>query len=238
MARADEAAYPRPREMVMTTAETQTLGGLGRTQTALMRLLLHNKSGLTVDRIAGAIGVTRTAVNQHLASLERDGYVERRDVVATGGRPSRVFALSESGIHLFPKKYDLISLKTLEALISALGAEEARKVLESVGRDIGAGIGGELKAQPLDARMGAIAAAMQDFGFDAELEEEESAAEPTITAYNCIYHALARVHPDICALDIALLREASGADVDHVACMAKGDNACRFRFSARKQTKA
>lgn len=220
--------------MAAMAAAAEYLGGFGRTQSALMRLLLRNKAGLTIERIAHELDVTRTAVNQHLSSLERDGYVERRDIVATGGRPSRVFALSERGIHLFPKKYDLFSLKTLEALIGALGREEARKVLGRLGRELGAGIGGGLKDKDLSVRMKAITAALQDFGFEAHLEEGGRGTAPVIGAFNCIYHSLARAHPDVCALDLALLREASGAEVDHIACMAKGDNACRFGFSETK----
>lgn len=212
---------------------TETLRGLGRTQTALLRLLLRNKAGLTVDAIAAGLGVTRTAVTQHLASLERDGYVARRDAVATGGRPSRLFALSECGIDLFPKKYDLLSQKMLEALIGALGAEEARNLLDRLGRELGASLGETLRSEPLDARIEAIIAVLQDFGFDAALEDAAAAPGPVIRAYNCIYHRLARAHPDVCALDLALLREASGAEVDHIACMAKGDNACRFKFSEK-----
>lgn len=230
MARGLETDY----EMVIMTAQAETLGGLGRTQTALMRLLLRNKRGLTVDGIAGGLAVTRTAVTQHLAALERDGYVERRDIVASGGRPSRVFALSERGVHLFPKKYDLFSLKALEALIDALGPEEAKKVLERLGRGLGESLGDRLRERTLSERMKAVTAVLQDFGFEAHLEEEGREPRPVIGAYNCIYHSLARAHPEVCALDLALLREASGAEVDHLACMAKGDNACRFRFAKAK----
>lgn len=210
---------------------TETLSGLGRTRTALLRLLLRNKAGLTVDAIAAGLGVTRTAVTQHLAALERDGYVARRDVIATGGRPSRLFALSERGIELFPKKYDLLSQKMLEALIGALGADEARNLLDRLGRELGASLGETLKSEPLAARLAAIVSVLQDFGFDAALEETANTPTPVIRAYNCVYHRLACANPDVCALDLALLREASGAEVDHVACMAKGDNSCRFKFS-------
>jgi len=234
MASLIEPAYNQPREKVNEMGETEALSGLGRTQGALMRLLLHNKSGLTVDKIAAELGVTRTAVNQHLTALERDGYVERKDVVATGGRPSRVFALSESGVDRFPKRYDLVSLKMLEALVGALGRDEARKALERVGRELGAALSGKLNAEPFSERMRAIVTALQDFGFDAETEDAAQESAPVVTAYNCIYHTLAKAYPDICALDIALLREASGADVDHIACMAKGDNACQFKFSNAK----
>lgn len=214
----------------MTASPSTGLGGFGRTQTALMRFLLRNKDGLTVDDIAAGLGVTRTAVNQHLTALERDGYVVRREAVKTGGRPSRLFALSEKGVHLFPKNYDLFSLKALEALIDTVGASAARKVLTKLGRELGAGLSNELAGKPIRERMPAIRNALQSFGFDAVLEETSPRAAPEISAYNCIYHTLAQAHPDVCALDLALLEKAADGEVEHLSCMAKGDNCCRFRF--------
>ena len=210
--------------------ETENLGGFGATQSALLRLLLRNKTGLTVDQIATGLSVTRTAVNQHLTALERDGYVMRSDLAATAGRPSRIFALSDRGVDLFPKNYDMFSLKTLEALMSTLGVAEARKVLEKLGRDLASDLSLALKNKSLIYKSENIASVLKDLGYDAHVEEDAPKSKPVIKAYNCIYHNLAQAHPDVCALDIAFLKKASGAKVDHIACMAKGDNDCRFRF--------
>lgn len=215
------------------TVDAETIGGLGRTRTALLRVLLRNKMGLTVDAIAEALGVTRTAVNQHIAALERDGYLVRSEAVATGGRPSQTFALSESGLHLFPKKYDLISETALAMMIDTLGAEKTKSMLDHLGRRLGADIAGEKPGADKEMRARAIVEAMQAFGFDASLEPDKTLeGEAVLRAYNCVYHRLAQAHPEICELDLALLREASGGDVDHLACMAKGDNACRFKLRA------
>lgn len=234
MARGSKPAYSAVFVKTSMTVNVDTLGGLGRTQTALLRLLLHNKSGLTVDGLAAELGVTRTAVNQHLTSLERDGYVERRDVVATGGRPSRVFALSDRGVNLFPKNYDMFSMKALEALVSALGPKTARNVLERLGEDLGEDLHVALEEKSLDEKSRAIRDSLEQFGFDAHVVETGADEAPEIIAYNCIYHTLARAHPDVCNLDLAFLRTASGVEVDHESCMAKGDNACRFRFRKRR----
>lgn len=211
------------------------LAGFGVTQSALLQLLLRNKRGLTIDQIAQGLGVTRTAVNQHLASLERDGHVLRNDVVATGGRPGRVYALSEKGIQLFPKNYDMFSLKTLEAMINALGADQTRKVLDQLGRDLGKELGASLKDKKPGERIPFITDVLQEIGFDAHIEENAPRNSPAIKAYNCVYHTLAQANPDVCRLDLAFLKEASGMTVEHVACMAKGDNECRFQFKKTKR---
>lgn len=208
----------------------EKLGGFGGTQAALLRLLLRNKAGLTIDQVAEGLAVTRTAVNQHLATLERDGYVMKSRQEQTGGRPSRIFVLSDKGLNLFPKNYGMFSLKSFEAMIDMLGRRKTYKLLEKLGRDLGKDLGVGLAGAPLDKKAAEIADAMQGLGFDASAE----ASTPEITAYNCIYHALAKADPEVCRLDLAFLKEASGADVDHAACMAKGDNACRFVLKKRR----
>lgn len=214
-----------------------SLPGFGRTQSALMRLLLRNKAGLTVDAIAQGLGVTRTAVNQHLAALERDGYVTRSDAVATGGRPGRSYRLSERGANLFPKHYDLFSLKALEAMIKTLGVAKANKALDQLGRELGRDLSESLEGKKLADKVPEIASALNELGFDAGVDDGAPARTPAITAYNCVYHTLAQANPDVCRLDLAFLRKAAGADVDHVACMAKGDNSCRFQFRKRRPAK-
>lgn len=215
------------------SADRDSLPGFGHTQSALMRLLLRNKAGLTVDGIAQGLGVSRTAVNQHLAVLERDGYVTRSEAVATGGRPGRAYRLSDRGLNLFPKNYDLFSLKALETMIKTLGPDKANRALEELGRELGRDLRETLKDEKLADRIPDIAAALNELGFDASVDEDPTARAPAITAYNCVYHTLAQANPDVCRLDLAFLRHAAGAEVDHVACMAKGDNSCRFAFRKR-----
>lgn len=201
--------------------------GVGETQGALLKLLLRNKHGFTIEEIVQKLNITRTAVVQHLNALIRDGYVARDAAVATGGRPSAIWRLSERGAHLFPKHYDLISLKAFEALIAAVGEDEARRILNQLGRGLGEGLAKELAGRPLKERIPEIVAAMEELGFDAE---EAGEGAPEIKAFNCVYHSLAKARPEICTLDLAFLSEASGAEVEHVCCMAKGANECRFRF--------
>lgn len=219
------------------TVDRDSLPGFGHTQSALMRMLLHNKAGLTVDGIAQGLGVSRTAVNQHLAVLERDGYVARSEAVATGGRPGRAYRLSDRGLNLFPKNYDLFSLKALETMIKTLGPDKANRALEELGRELGRDLRETLKDEKLGDKIPEIAAALDELGFDAGVDGDAAARTPTITAYNCVYHALAQANPDVCRLDLAFLRQAADAEVDHVACMAKGDNSCRFAFRTRGTSK-
>ena len=208
------------------------IDGFGLRQSELLQLLMRNKDGLTVEQLAVQLDISRTAVNQHLAALERDGHVERMDLTPTGGRPGRVFALTRRGINLFPKQYNLFSTLLLESMLKTLGREDVLTYLDGLGKDMAADLSRDLHGKPLDEKLGAITAFMNEVGFDARVADSSSVGAPTIEANNCIYHDLAQTHPEVCRLDLSLLETASGKAVEHTCCMARGAGLCRFTFSA------
>ena len=77
----------------------------GATQKQIVMLLLENKDGITIDKFVDHFGISRTAVNQHLTSLERDGFVKVGRLQKSGGRPRKIYVLTDSGVNLFPKNY-------------------------------------------------------------------------------------------------------------------------------------
>lgn len=44
----------------------------GQRRQSLLNLLLERKDGLTIEQMAGALGITRTAVREHVGALERE----------------------------------------------------------------------------------------------------------------------------------------------------------------------
>src|SRR5690606_29902750 len=69
----------------------------GARRKQLLRHLLRSESGATVKELVQVLGVTRTAVRQHLAALTRDGLVAPAAILPSGGRPKTLFALTQAG---------------------------------------------------------------------------------------------------------------------------------------------
>jgi len=202
----------------------------GARRKRLLRYLLRNKTGASVDELAQAIGVTRTAVRQHLASLMRDGLVAPGAARPSGGRPQRLFALTDAGKEAFPRHYSWFAQLLVEEMAKEHGATGLRTRL---GR-IAAAVVGQMpprRAGTMRRNVAALAEVMDELGYDARAAEEGSA--PTIEADNCIFHELAMKHPDICHFDLALLSGYTGAKVELHECMARGGHICRFRFTPR-----
>ena len=197
----------------------------GTTQHALLRLLLHNKPGLTVDALTQSLRVSRNAVRQHLAALERDGAVTRGPTQPTGGRPEQIYRITQNGQERFPRQYSWFSELLIEMMQTQLGAEGAAEKLAQMGRNVGEKVRAEFSGSE-DARIAALAETMAEIGYEASAKPGATEIE----AQNCVFHQLAAKHPQVCRFDLGLLAAASGKSVEHSACMVRGDAKCCFRF--------
>lgn len=199
------------------------------TRQSLMRALLHNKGGMTVQALAQALDISRNAVRQHLNSLERDGLVERGKIQPSGGRPEQLYVLSNDGNERFARKYSWFSEMLLQILQAQAGSAGLAEKLADMGRTVAASLQARLAdASGPTARVAAIAEIMQEIGYDAIAKPENG--EQLIEAHNCVFHMLAAKCPEVCSFDIALLSASSGCRVEHRSCMVRGGDACRFHF--------
>lgn len=203
------------------------LSSFGKSQQQLLRALLDNKSGLTTDELVKLLGVTRTAVYQHLRALERDGYIMPTELANTGGRPSQRYSLTDGGHQLFPKHYSMFSNLMLASLKKRLGDDGVLDYLNELGEQLADTFSSRLANKSGYDKLLEVVAIMQEIGYEAHLDE--SADKPVIDARNCIYHSVAREHQEVCHLDVALVRSLLGtSDISLDKCMAKGDGACRI----------
>jgi DeoR family transcriptional regulator, suf operon transcriptional repressor len=203
---------------------------IGQRQQDLLSLLLERKDGLTIDQMATSLGITRTAVREHVAALERDRLVAPRAFAVTRGRPGRLYALTTRGMSVFPKHYDLMARLLLENLTARLGAAQAQEELRGLGEKLAAQFKARVGAGTLAQKANAIALLMRELGYESSAPNEEAA---TIEALNCVYHDLAKADPTVCTLDLALIENLADADIEHRACMARGDNSCVFCLKPR-----
>jgi predicted ArsR family transcriptional regulator len=215
------------------------LNGFGERQQELLKLLLKKKQGFQIEEIAANLKMSRPAVRQHVVALERLGFVERAELLITGGRPAQSYRLTRKGLDLFPQQYSWYSEAHLENLRKEMGSTGVRDLMERLGREIGmqaaASIAGTAKVEgdSLKARVEQVASLMNDLAYQAETAltgKEHPGDPPVIEASNCVFHALASKYPEICQFDIGLLTQLTGAQVNHEQCILRGGSSCRFRF--------
>lgn len=196
-------------------------------QEALLRLLLREKPGLTVDQLAVRLAITRNAVRQHLAALERDGYVRKAELRRTAGRPSTAYVLTPAGDELFPKQYSWFSSALLGALREERGSEALALFLRKIASSVAAGLDSRVTGKTPEERVVELVRIMNELGYDARIVQARGASA-TVVATNCVYHNLAEEFREVCEFDYQLMEKLTGRGVDHSECMVRGGNVCRF----------
>jgi DeoR family transcriptional regulator, suf operon transcriptional repressor len=202
--------------------------GFGQRQRDLLERLLIRKNGLTIDDLAKELGITRNATQQHTLALEKGGYIEKGALMATRGRPGRVYVLSKKGVDLFPKQYSWFSELLLNSLKSQLGSDGLETKLCEIGNDLAQSLKPKLANLSLPEKINAVSHIMQDLGFEAEVKESETL--PFIEAHNCIYHNLAKEYEEVCQLDRSLLESLLDSEINHEECIIRGGEVCRFKI--------
>src|ERR1700722_8843353 len=113
---------------------------MSNTRQGILDQLLEHKSGLTVDEIIEAIGISRTAVNQHLIALERKTFIRKSAPRKTGGRPVQTYVLTQEGNNQFPKQYSWFSALLVSTLREELGSERLNHYMFNLGMKSSAGL--------------------------------------------------------------------------------------------------
>jgi DeoR family transcriptional regulator, suf operon transcriptional repressor len=204
---------------------------LGSRQRQILELLLINKEGLYIDEIAKQLVISRTAVQQHIVTLEADGYLQMGELNKTAGRPVRRYVLTEAGINSFPKQYAWFSELMLMELKNEIGSEAFLRYMKKLGENLSQRYLYRFAGKSADERRLELLNIMDELGFKTENKAIDSHQEQTtIKAYNCIFHDLAQKHNEICQFDIALMRSLLEKDVELKTCMAEGNSVCCFNL--------
>ena len=220
--------------MTLQPTEDSKSSRRGAGKSRLLRELLHASEPLTVEQLTKRIGISRNAIYQHIAALERDNLVERDAPTATRGRPGQTFRLSEEGRERFPRQYALIGSLLMAQVKKRRGSGELEGYFEELGRELAKSQGAGLRDADWRARTDEIVQIMRELGYEAESGGVSKSGVTEIRARNCVFHELAQAHQEVCALDIALLETLFGAPVEHTECMAQGGACCRFRTAKPK----
>src|SRR3989344_759876 len=191
------------------------LQGLGRTQQDLLNALLHQAGGMSIDELAEHLAVTRTAIRQHLAALERDGLVLRGETRPTGRRPEQLYQLTDHAREQFPRQYQLLASALIDEVADIIGPEALATLMRNLGRKLAL----DREQQVVDETK--IVQHMNQAVYEAEVFFRSS-GDQEIVAHNCVFHRLPAAHPGVCELDLALIGALGGAEVEHTECMVRG----------------
>jgi predicted ArsR family transcriptional regulator len=193
---------------------------LSTTRGRIVDLLRRRQS--TVDELAQTLGLTDNAVRAHLATLERDGLVERKGVRRGPSKPAYAYDLTGETEQLFSRAYAPILDALLAELLERDGPEAVDALLQIVGKRL---------AQPaatdgnIEARLAQGAQVLNDLGGLAE--PEVNGATLCIRGYSCPLASVSARYPSICLAAASLLSEVVGIPL-HEQCERGESPHCYF----------
>ena len=207
---------------------SQGLSRFGDTQQRLLRQLLLSREGLGVEEMCERLRISHNAVRQHLTALTVRGLVERVQPLPTGGRPQARYGLTADGRELFPRNYGAIAAALLTQLHARMGESEVGTLLQELGATVAATQAPLDGADGMEALARALAQRLDALGYEAAAARHGE--DWQVEAFNCVFHGLARQHPQVCKFDLAYMEAATGRRIHHMECIVRGGHVCRFKI--------
>jgi len=202
--------------------------GLHENQKKILDFLLERSDGVTLEEIAEHLEVTKTAAKEHLLKLDHHGYIQFTDVKGNVGRPRRLYSLSPAGQEVFPRQYSWLSNVLLELLAQDFGPKVVSKIMRDLGKKVAASMRERFEGKPRPEMLAEVSKALNELGYRSYLKQSDVRKGAVIEANNCVYHSVAKAHPELCQFDIQFLESSTGLKVKMESCIARGGSICRF----------
>lgn len=225
--------YFRNRYIFNVTANlSATLASLPTTRREILTTL-KERGGARAEELASALGITVSAIRQHLAALDAGGLVSHREQKGGPGRPKFIFHLTTAAEALFPQAYDELANDLLDILRNEDPAMANRVLTRVAERNLGL-TRNRLRGQDYTQRLRSLVDILDDRGFLPRLETHEDGSF-TLTMHNCPVLAVASNFQGICDGEIGVL-QAVLPEVELTQCkrMREGSHACEFQGAPRR----
>lgn len=211
------------------TTRPMTLNILGKRESPLWQIIEHlqRKGPATIKEMEDLLGITTTAVRQHLNTLQAEGYIERRVVHAGVGRPHHAYFTTTRVQELFACHCDDLALTLLEELFYLEGTSRTAELLDRVGTRLASKYTSSMRSSLLQDRVNDLASAFNGNGILADAVFGDGGVIALHT-YNCPFHDLAQEHREICEMDRGMVEKVLGTDVSLSRCILEGHGGCTF----------
>lgn len=214
-----------------------TISQINKRESPLWHIIeyLQRNGSATIKELEDLLGITTTAVRQHLTTLLVEGYIERRVVHAGVGRPHHAYFTTQKVQELFACQCDDLALTLLQEVFNLEGQERAQQLLDRVGTRLARKYSTGIRSSLLQERVHELAGSLNGNGVLADAHSQDDNTI-LLRTYNCPYHELAHEHREICEMDTNMMRKVLGSDVSLSTCMLDGHAGCTFVVNAAKST--
>ena len=211
----------------MADAPTPTLDAQAGSRRGIL-LALKKRGRARAEELAEVLGITASAVRQHLTGLLGDGLVTFEEVRSGPGRPKHVYRLTPAADSLFPRTYSELTNELLDyagatqpGLVDELFEMRRRRRAEAARA--------RLAGRPFDERVAELARILDEDGYLADVERLEDGTW-RIVEHNCAILGVAARFGQACSSEIAFLQDAlPDALIERTHHMMAGAHMCCYQ---------
>jgi predicted ArsR family transcriptional regulator len=183
---------------------------------------LLRRGDLTIDEIAGLMGLTRTAIRAQLATLELEGAIEQRGLRRGASKPAKTYGVTAEAELQFSRVYIPILTQLLRVLNARMPGQEFDAIMHEVGR--GLMTGRDMPHGTLEQRVHAASALLNDLGGTTDVEK--NSGHFLIRGHGCPLAAATAEHPEACNALASLLSEFVGQPVSKCCDLYERQRCC------------
>lgn len=208
------------------------MNNLHENQEKILDFLLGHPEGGTLETLSDHLLLSKSATKAHVFRLLHLGYIRFVDHRGQVGRPKRFYQISENGQEVFPRQYAWISNLLLEFLVENQSEQAVLDLMGSLADKVVHSMADRVqKGTNRAERLAIVNEILNELGYRAKITQSDFRKTATIEAVNCVYHGVAKNHPQLCQFDIELLRKLSGMEPELKSCIARGQSVCQFCFT-------
>lgn len=191
---------------------------------------IQRQGKATIKELEEVLGVSTTAVREHLAHLQASGLVHTSTMRHGPGRPRLVYTLTGKAQNLFPKHYDLLINLMLQELAAEGGIEEVERLLERVGARLARDYADRVNGADIQARLNELRQTLEARGVAAEVQDEGQ----KLHIHSCPYFDVAREHGEVCTMERQMFEQVLGEEIILERSMREGHHQCCFVLNKTK----
>jgi DeoR family suf operon transcriptional repressor len=218
--------------MAVVDAAVSSVDVLPSARRSLVTAIKH-EGEIRAEDLAAALGITPSAVRQHLSALERDGLVTHREVRQGPGRPKHLFRLTSRADALFPRAYGELA----DELLGYLGEDEPDAVERAFERRRARRVRNARarleRCSDLAGRVVELGRILDEDGYVAEVVDDPEGGWRIIER-NCAIFTVAQRYGAACGTELEFIREVlPDAEVERISHMVAGAHNCAYRVRPR-----
>jgi len=178
----------------------------------------------TIKELEEVLGVSTTAVREHLAHLQSQGLLATSTVRYGPGRPKLVYALTDKAQKLFPKHYDLLINLLLQEISSEEGMQKVEQLLERVSVRIAHEYLEHVSGTDIEARLKELRTTLEKQGIPSEVQPSGDG----IRIFSCPYLEVIQEHAEVCTMERQAFEQILGERMVQEHSIREGHFHCCF----------